>query len=165
MSGRRGVALLFGLGLGLLGTALAAADAPRTFGTGSYRSILAAEPGRPLVVAFWSLDCAHCLEELPRLGAWADRHPAVRLVLVSTDAPDDARAVTTTLRNHGLARHEAWLFADEPPERLRHEVDPRWRGELPRHTLRAPDGALRTILGQFDPPELDRWLAGPPAGR
>ena len=160
MNRRRGAALLIVLGLGLTSAALPAADSARPFVAGSYREILAAQRDRPLIVAFWSLACAHCLEELPILRTWAERHPQARLVLVSTDAAENSAAVTAMLRTHRLARHESWVFADDLPERLRYEIDPRWRGELPRSTLRGRDGTVYTIVGKLDPVELDRWLIG-----
>lgn len=145
--------------LGLwLSTLALAAETPRAFVAGSYPQILASHPQRPLLIAFWSLDCAHCLEELPRLGDWAARHPQAVVVLVSTDTPELAQAITAALRRHGLDARESWVFADDMPERLRHEIDPRWRGELPRTVLRGRDGTVHTVVGRLAQDELNRWI-------
>jgi thiol-disulfide isomerase/thioredoxin len=66
--------IMLALCLNLFTAALPAADTPRAFVAGSYQKILASHPQRPLLITFWSLDCAHCLDELPRLGEWAKRH-------------------------------------------------------------------------------------------
>lgn len=154
----RFAASALGLCLTLLAAMLPAADTPHAFVAGSYRQILAAHPERPLLIAFWSLGCAHCLEELPRLAAWAKRQSHATVVMVSTDSPDDVAEISATLRKHGLGQKESWVFTDELPERLRYEIDPRWRGELPRTVLRGRDGALRTVTGRLEPDTLDRWL-------
>jgi hypothetical protein len=66
--------------------------------------------------------------------------------------------LTATLRRDGLDARESWVFADELPERLRHEIDRRWRGELPRTVLRGRDGTSRTVAGRIEPKQLDDWL-------
>jgi thiol-disulfide isomerase/thioredoxin len=136
----------------------AAAAAPRAFVVGSYARILAEHRERPLIVAFWSLACSHCQEELAALGELAGAHPATAIVLVSTDTPEDAAAITTTLRRHRLERAASWVFADDVPERLRFEIDRRWRGELPRTHLIAPGEPARVLIGRADPAELAQWL-------
>ena len=47
------------------------------------------EPG-PLLINFWSADCAPCLAELPLLQALADEPGRWRVLLVTADAPADA---------------------------------------------------------------------------
>lgn len=150
--------VMLALCLSLFTAALPAGDTPRAFVAGSYQKILASHPQRPLLITFWSLDCAHCLEELPRLGEWAKQQPHAVVVMVSTDTPDAAEAINATLHRHGLATRESWVFAEELPERLRHEIDRRWRGELPRTVLRGRDGTLRTVAGRIELKQLDDWL-------
>lgn len=45
----------------------------------------------PVLVNFWGRDCEPCLDELPRLAAFAQRQPHWTVLLVSTDAPAAAR--------------------------------------------------------------------------
>lgn len=44
-----------------------------------------------LLVNFWGSECAPCIEELPRLQAFAAEHPAWTVWLVATDAAPTAR--------------------------------------------------------------------------
>jgi hypothetical protein len=60
----------------------------------------------------------------------------------------------------GLRAVENWAFADRFEERLRFEVDPDWRGELPRTVLMARDGAVTAFSGAADPTTLRRWMDG-----
>ena len=58
----------------------------------------------------------------------------------------------------GLGTAENWLFSDGFVERLRFEIDPAWQGEIPRTLLIARDGAVTTIEGSAEIPDLEKWL-------
>ena len=45
-----------------------------------------------LLVNFWGSECAPCIDELPRLQAFADQHPGWTVWLVATDPAPTARA-------------------------------------------------------------------------
>jgi thiol-disulfide isomerase/thioredoxin len=152
---RRGVAILLAFVVAV-GAAPAAALEP--FAPGSHAQILAEHRDRPLVLAFWSLTCSHCVEELPLLGELARRHPRAAFVLVSTDTPEDAAAIAETLRAQGIERLPSWVFAGAAPERLRYEVDRRWRGELPRTYLYGRGGSVQAVSGKLDRGMVERWL-------
>jgi thiol-disulfide isomerase/thioredoxin len=140
----------------LAGAAAQAAEL-KPFVAGSLQQIRAAHAGRPFVLVLWSLTCSHCREELAQLGALQRRHPQLHVVLISTDTPDDAAALTATLARHGLARAEAWVYADGYAERLRYEIDPRWGGELPRTYYFDHAHAVTARSGALAPAELERW--------
>jgi hypothetical protein len=72
--------------------------------------------------------------------------------------PNTADAVAETLAKTGLSGAENWIFADDFAERLRFEVDRRWRGEIPMTLLIARDGETTTIEGAADPDQVRAWL-------
>lgn len=144
--------------LALLFAAPAPAQEIRPFVTGSHALLLAQHRDRPLILAFWSLTCAHCQEEFALLREFTQAHPDVALALVSTDAPQDSDAIAATLRRHGLETVSAWVFADDVPERLRFEIDRRWRGELPRTHLHRPNESVQALSGKLDRKTLEAWL-------
>lgn len=41
------------------------------------------------VLYFWSYDCKHCLEETPKLAAWAKKHPKINLVTACPSPEED----------------------------------------------------------------------------
>lgn len=149
--------------LATLAGAVAQATEPRPFVAGSMQQIRVAHAGRPFVLALWSLTCTHCQEELAQLGALQRSHPQLNVVLISTDTPDDAEALTATLARHGLARAESWVYADAFAERLRYEIDPRWGGELPRTYFFDRAHAVTARSGALAPAELERWAVTPVA--
>ena len=51
-----------------------------------------------------------------------------------------------------------WPFGDGFVERLRYEIDPQWKGEIPRTLLIARDGTVTTIEGVADLKEVSAWL-------
>ncbi|MDH4134007.1 MAG: redoxin domain-containing protein [Gammaproteobacteria bacterium] len=142
----------------LSGCGFAQAETMRPFVPGSAAEIRASHAGRPYILALWSISCAHCADELALLGQMKEEYPALNLVLVSTDTPDDRATLTSKLAQYRLANSEQWVFADAFVERLRFELDPRWQGELPRRYLVGRDGSVRAVSGKLAALELRRWL-------
>jgi thiol-disulfide isomerase/thioredoxin len=147
------------LALVLLFASGAAMAEVRPFVRGSWQVLVAAHAGKPLVVHFWSLTCAPCIAEMPQWKALQKAHPEMSLVMVSTDPPDQAKRQEALLARNGLAGVQQWTFADSFAERLRFEVDRRWRGELPMTRLVGTDGKVEAITGTVTPAALDGWLA------
>ncbi len=131
----------------------------RPFAPGSMQTILAAHRGEPFVLAMWSLSCAYCQEELKVLSGLVRAHPNLGIVLISTDTPQESQAIVATLSRHRLPRAEAWVFGDTFVERLRYEVDPTWRGELPRSYLYGADGRRQAFSGGLSRQTLEHWVA------
>ena len=150
-----GLALFF---FGLCLAAPLAAQEIKPFETGSLEKIVAAHKSRPFVLAFWSLACPPCREELALLGD-VFRGDRVRdLVLVATDTPGENAALAAALARHGLAGTDAWVFADAFTERLRYGIDRQWQGELPRTYLYGADGSIEAVSGKLSPRQLQQWI-------
>lgn len=142
-------------------TGPATAGELRPFVAGSWSDLRAAHAGRPLVVGLWSQTCLPCLAEMPLWRRLHQAHPGLSVVLVATDPLDEADALTRLLRRHGADALENWAFDDAFVERLRFEIDPDWRGELPRSYLIAPDGTVTVVTGVLDEARLRTWQGVP----
>lgn len=146
------------LSLALLSTAAVAAEPLQPFVSGSLQKIVAAQRGKPFVLAFWSLDCSHCQGELQMFGKQLAKQSHVPLVLVSVDAPEQQADIGARLRKYGLESQQAWVFADMNSDRLRFEIDRRWYGELPRTYLYRADGSFEAVSGKLEAQRLKTWL-------
>jgi thiol-disulfide isomerase/thioredoxin len=141
------------------GTTRAADGELRPFKRGSWQQILKAHEGRPVVVHFWGLTCGPCRIEMPKWGRLLQERPDLELIAIDADlVPNSAELVTAELAKTGLAGAENWMFADDFVERLRFEINPRWRGEIPITLLIAAGGRTSTIEGAADSGAVRAWL-------
>lgn len=135
-----------------------AAEPVRPFVAGSLAKIIAERQGKPFVLAFWSVNCAHCPTELKALGEIRKRNPRLDIVLVAADTPDEASLTAQLATKYGLAEVEQWVFADEMEERLRFEIDRRWHGELPRTYFYDHQHRVEVVSGVVPKTQLLAWV-------
>jgi hypothetical protein len=104
-----------------------------SFNSDGMTRVLASEAGHPFVLLVWSLDCTFCHTSMTNLAAAKNRgdFDVVAVAIESADEPGNTAAITTTTSKLG-ERTAIWAFGDQPPERLRFQIDPKWHGELPR---------------------------------
>lgn len=147
-------------------TAPAFAAGIHPFVRGSWQDIRQAHGGQPLVVHFWGVTCGPCLVELPHWGELAQKRPDMTLILIAADpVPEDPNKLALILNEAGLSDVENWAFADDFVARLRYEIDPQWRGELPRTMLIGRDGTMKTIVGVARLDDIRAWLNSEKARR
>lgn len=140
-----------------------AAQEIKPFVRGSHQQIISARAGKPFVIAFWSLTCTNCRDDLAMFGKLAKKYRNLDLVLVATDSPEQEQEIAGILQQYrlgrtGLGRIESWVFADSYTERLRFEVDPQWYGELPRTYFFDAQGHATAISGKLDRLQTERWI-------
>jgi thiol-disulfide isomerase/thioredoxin len=141
------------------GAALAADGDLRPFKRGSWQQIRRAHEGQPIVVHFWGLTCGPCRTEMPKWGRLLEERSDLKLIAIDADlVPNAAELVKLELAKTGLAGAENWMFADDFVERLRFEINPQWRGEIPITLLIAGDGKTTKIEGAADLAEVRTWL-------
>lgn len=64
--------------------------------TFSNNSTLYDLPSEKTIVVFWASWCPHCMEELPKVNAWAKENPNTKVVAISLD--EDQTAYETTIQ-------------------------------------------------------------------
>lgn len=139
--------------------AAAHAQAPlQAFDAGTPAALRARHAGQPYVLAFWSTTCEPCREEMPVFRALQRKYPGVPIHLVAADPPGEQAAINAFLKRYDPGRVSRWAFADEFAERVRHAIDPAWRGELPRTYLFDARHVPETITGRLEPARLEAWM-------
>jgi thiol-disulfide isomerase/thioredoxin len=146
--------------LGFLLSQQVFADQIKPFVADSRVQIEKAHQGQPMIVAFWSLDCSYCLDELSTLGEFVKQHPKVKLVLVNTDGLSTAKEVVKAMKQIRLpVTYEAWQFSEPDEERLRYSVDKAWYGELPRTYFYNQSHQVKAVSGSPDLVWLKSWAS------
>jgi len=130
----------------------------KLFLRGSQQSIVSSHQGKPFILALWSLDCTHCIDDMVLFGKLAKKYRDFDLVLISTDAPEQEQEIARTLQRYSLGKTESWVFADSYAERLRFEVDPQWYGELPRTYFFDAEGHSTAVSGKIDRKQIELWI-------
>jgi len=137
---------------------LQASTSLKLFTEGSYTRILEQHKGQAFVMVLWSVECVPCLTELTMLGQLKQRHPKLKLILISIDAPDVEHEIQTLLVKNNLAQASNWVFAEGVVQRLRFEVDPAWYGEVPRSYLFSVGHNRQAVTGELKREQIDTWL-------
>lgn len=148
----------FLLMLGLF-SAASAAETVRAFKSGSLGQILAPREGKPFILALWSLDCQYCPTELKMFGELKRSHPGLDIVLIATDTPKDIPQLAARAEGYGVSKMDQWVFAEDMPERLRMEIDPRWYGEVPRTYFYDEKHQRQVKTGIVSSQFVEDWLA------
>lgn len=128
------------------------------FKSDSRAAIEQAYAGKPLILAFWSVDCAYCEDDLKLLGDIVKQHPDIALVTVCTDQQNMAAGARKVLSKIDLPAHQQWQFAESDAERLRYNIDKKWYGELPRTYFYDGQHKVKAVSGKPDPKWLEGWL-------
>jgi thiol-disulfide isomerase/thioredoxin len=151
----RWIAILMALSAGFP----ALAGDARPFVRGSWQELRRQHQNKPTIVHFWGITCAPCMIEMPHWAKLAEADHNVDLVLVDADPlSESSDADTQMLAKMGLSQTESWRFADDFTERLRYEIDPKWRGELPLTLLIGRDSTVRKVVGSADFAKIQHWL-------
>ncbi|WP_220806762.1 hypothetical protein [Noviherbaspirillum aridicola] len=129
------------------------------FGPDSLQKIEQTYRGQEFVLVLWSLDCVYCKASLNYLSG-ESRRRKLDIVTLSTDSADDPGAVAAMRQRLAQAgvRGQAWAFGDVAPEQLRHAIDPRWHGELPRSYWYDASGKRTAYSGVINADVLRRHL-------
>lgn len=136
------------------------AEPLKAFVASSRLEIEKSHQGQPMILAFWSLDCTYCLDELSALGEILKQHPKIKLVLVNADGLGTTQEVLKVLKQIRLpATYEAWQFSEPDEERLRYSVDKAWYGELPRTYYYDHTHQVKAVSGSPDLIWLKNWAS------
>jgi len=104
----------------------------KPFISGTYQQLLDTNADKPLMLVIWSITCSSCLKDMALLNKIHKAHPNINMVMLATDDASATEQIQQILAKNELSGLENWIFADDNPQKLRYEIDPKWYGELPR---------------------------------
>ncbi|HTD90627.1 MAG TPA: TlpA disulfide reductase family protein [Burkholderiales bacterium] len=129
------------------------------FDAGSLATLRKSHAGRPFVLAFWSVYCEPCRDEMAEWDAVKRKHPSLAIELVSTDAPADRAQIDAFFAKYPPGPVQKWIFSDAFAERVRYSVDKSWRGELPKSYFFDAAHRVEVKSGRIDRAWIESWLA------
>jgi thiol-disulfide isomerase/thioredoxin len=129
------------------------------FDANSLAALRKAHAGKPFVLAFWSVYCEPCRDEMAEWDAVKRKHPTLPIALVSTDAPADRALIDDFFKKYPPGPVQKWLFADAFSERVRYSIDKSWRGELPKSYFFDAAHRAEVKSGKVDRVWIEAWLA------
>ncbi len=130
----------------------------KPFVKGSFQQILQENQQQPYIIAFWSVTCAYCMKELALFGRLMPQYPGVKLITITTDAFMEDVTVLALLEKKKLQGTETWVYADNYVERLHHDVQAGWQGELPLTYFFDQQNKMIRHMGIVKEQELVDWL-------
>lgn len=139
--------------------AASAAGGLLPFDAASLAALRRTYAGKPFILAFWSLYCEPCRDEMAVWNAITQKFPALPIALVSTDAPDDNKQITAFFAKYSPGKVQKWVFADAFSERVRYSVDKSWRGELPKSYFFDAAHKIEVKSGHVDRAWIDAWAS------
>lgn len=125
------------------------------FVPGSYQQLLKENADQPFMLAIWSTTCSSCMEKMALLNELQESRPEINIIMLATDGVSVSDQIQTVLTKNELTGLDNWVFADENTQRLRHEIDPKWYGELPRTYFLNKDHERQGISGALSREDYD----------
>lgn len=137
------------------------AQAPRSVPRDELGTLVRTPPGRVRFMTFWATWCGPCMSELPRIRAFAARHPEAQVVLVNVDVTAmHTTRVLPTLQSQRLEGVTNVLLKSDNPARDLAAVVPGWVDEIPFTLVQKADGTILTSRSvPLSEPELEQLLA------
>lgn len=115
----------------------------------TYRQVLSAQKGQPILVNFWATWCGPCREEMPQLVAMQKRL-GFKLLTISVDEPEKEAEARRFLEQHNVLP-PAYLKRTDNDEKFISGVDPKWSGAVPALLLYDRGGKMaRSFVGEPD---------------
>ena len=128
------------------------------FDAASVAALKKTHTGKPFVLAFWSVYCEPCRDEMAEWNAVTRAHAALPIVLVSTDTPADRALIDAFLIKYPPGAVRRHVFTDAMAERVRFSVDKSWRGELPKTYFFDAAHRVEAKSGRVDRRWIEAWL-------
>jgi len=150
--------LAFALAVGLVNLTLADNVILKPYQSGDWSSLVKTANGAPVAIHFWGVTCPSCIKEMPQWGNFVKSHQNVKVIFIQVDdvSPDSMQKM---LSKAGLEKANNYFVAAPFDDRLRYEIDPKWRGETPTTILIDRNGKATRKTGLVNFQQLQSQLS------
>ena len=124
---------------------------------GDWSSILNLANGKPMAVHFWGVTCAPCIKEMPQWSKFLSSDKDAKIIFIQVDdvSPEMIRKM---LRQANLVNANNYYITSSLDERLRYEIDPKWRGETPITIFIDKAGKKEITVGSVNFQSVKVWF-------
>lgn len=150
--------LAFVLSIGLASLALADNVNLKPYQSGDWSSLVKTPNGTPIAIHFWGVTCPACVKEMPLWGNFVKSHQNAKVIFIQVDdvSPESMQKM---LNKAGLEKANNYYVAAPFDDRLRFEIDPKWRGETPTTILIDKNGKATRKTGLVNFQQLQSQLS------
>lgn len=129
----------------------------KSYQSGDWASIVKATNGSPMAIHFWGVTCAPCVKEMPQWGKFVAANKKANIIFIQVDdvSPE---MIQKMLIKANLNKANNYYVSTVFDEQLRHEIDPKWRGETPITILIDKNGKAIRKTGPINFPQLQAWF-------
>ena len=129
----------------------------KPYQSGDWASIVKATNGSPMAIHFWGVTCAPCVKEMPQWGKFVAANKKANIIFIQVDdvSPD---MIQKMLAKANLSEAKNYYINSVFDERLRYEIDPKWRGETPITILIDKNGKALRKTGPMNFSQLSSWF-------
>ena len=127
---------------------------------GDWSSVLKSANGQPMAVHFWGVTCPPCVKEMPQWGAFVRSNESAKVAFIQVDdvPPELMRKMLDQAKLSGANNY---YIASPFDERLRYEIDPKWRGETPITIFIDKNGKKQLTVGSVNFQLVKKWFKNP----
>jgi len=124
---------------------------------GDWSSIIKSANRDPIAIHFWGVTCPACVKEMPQWGTFVEKNKNLKIIFIQVDdvSPEMIKKMLSKANLDG-ANH---YYVSSPfDERLRYEIDSKWRGETPITILVNRKGKANRKTGPMNFSQLSSWF-------
>jgi thiol-disulfide isomerase/thioredoxin len=146
------------LAIGLVNLTFADNGTLKPYQSGDWSNLVKTANGTPIAIHFWGVTCPACVKEMPLWGNFVKSHQNVKVIFIQVDdvSPDSMQKM---LSKAGLEKANNYFVAAPFDDRLRYEIDPKWRGETPTTILIDRNGKATRKTGLVNFQQLQSQLS------
>ena len=148
----------FVLSIGLASLALADNVNLKPYQSGDWSSLVKTANGTPIAIHFWGVTCPACVKEMPLWGSFLKSHQNAKLIFIQVDDVS-TDSMQKMLNKAGLEKANNYYVVAPFDDRLRYEIDPKWRGETPTTILIDKNGKATRKTGLVNFQQLHSQLS------